>query len=86
MLGDFHEKLQRYAALVVNVGVHVQKGQTLVITAPISAIKRRSPPKAAVGMVSGMLKFDLSEYPVEGQLPDIPDLVEASNGMKSRYS
>ncbi|SEL49631.1 LLM class flavin-dependent oxidoreductase [Paenibacillus sp. OK003] len=42
------------------------------------------PPAAAVGMLSGMLKFDLSEYPVEGQLPDIPDPVEASNGMKSR--
>ncbi len=37
MLLDFREKLERYAALVVNVGVHVQKGQTLVITAPISA-------------------------------------------------
>ncbi|WP_269056311.1 aminopeptidase, partial [Paenibacillus tundrae] len=37
MLLDFREKLERYAALVVNVGVHVQRGQTLVITAPISA-------------------------------------------------
>lgn len=37
MLLDFREKLERYAALVVNVGVHVQRGQRLVITAPISA-------------------------------------------------
>lgn len=42
------------------------------------------PPAAVVGMLSGMLQFDLSEYPVDGQLPDIPDPVEASNGMKSR--
>ncbi|WP_419884812.1 LLM class flavin-dependent oxidoreductase [Paenibacillus sp. B-A-8] len=42
------------------------------------------PPAAVVGMLSGMLQFDLSEFPVDGQLPDIPDPVEASNGMKSR--
>lgn len=42
------------------------------------------PPSAVVAMLSGMLRFDLSEYPVDGQLPDIPDPVEASNGMKSR--
>lgn len=42
------------------------------------------PPAAVVGMLSGMLRFDLSEYPVDGQLPEIPDPVEASNGMKSR--
>ncbi|RAW12873.1 aminopeptidase [Paenibacillus taichungensis] len=37
MLLDFHEKLQRYAALVINIGVHIQRGQILVITAPIAA-------------------------------------------------
>ncbi|MBT2770860.1 aminopeptidase [Halomonas sp. ISL-60] len=36
---DFTEKLKRYAALTVNVGVNVQPGQTLVITAPISAVE-----------------------------------------------
>lgn len=42
------------------------------------------PSASVVGMLSGMLNFDLSGYPVEGQLPDIPNPVEASNGMKSR--
>jgi aminopeptidase len=34
---SFQEKLEKYAALAVEVGVNIQKGQTLVITAPISA-------------------------------------------------
>jgi len=42
------------------------------------------PPASAVMMLSGMLSFDLSSYPVEGQLPEIPNPVDASNGMKSR--
>ncbi|MFF2092873.1 LLM class flavin-dependent oxidoreductase [Paenibacillus sp. NPDC058174] len=42
------------------------------------------PPSMIVGMLSALLNFDLSGYPVDGQLPDIPDPVEATNGMKSR--
>jgi FMN-dependent oxidoreductase (nitrilotriacetate monooxygenase family) len=42
------------------------------------------PPEAVVGMLSGMLGFDLTHYPLDEQLPDIPDPVQASNGMKSR--
>lgn len=42
------------------------------------------PPETVVLMLSNMLNVDLSAYPLEGQLPDIPDPVEASNGMKSR--
>ncbi|MEK8127004.1 LLM class flavin-dependent oxidoreductase [Paenibacillus filicis] len=34
--------------------------------------------------LSQMLNFDLRPYPLDGELPDIPDPVEASNGMKSR--
>ncbi|WP_096154996.1 MULTISPECIES: aminopeptidase [Bacillus] len=34
---SFQEKLEKYAALAVEVGVNVQQGQTLVISAPISA-------------------------------------------------
>lgn len=34
---NVQEKMQRYAALVVEVGVNVQQGQTLVVTAPIQA-------------------------------------------------
>lgn len=41
-------------------------------------------PEEAVGFLSGMLQFDLSGYDVQQQLPDIPDPVGASNGMKSR--
>ncbi len=36
---DFTEKLMRYATLAVNVGVNLQVGQTLVITAPVSAVE-----------------------------------------------
>ncbi|MBB3111440.1 FMN-dependent oxidoreductase (nitrilotriacetate monooxygenase family) [Paenibacillus phyllosphaerae] len=41
-------------------------------------------PEEAVGFLSSMLQYDLSGYPVDEQLPDIPDPVGASNGMKSR--
>lgn len=41
-------------------------------------------PDEAVMMVSGILQYDLSGYPADGPLPDIPDPVKASNGMKSR--
>lgn len=41
-------------------------------------------PEDAVMMVSGILQFDLSSYPADGPLPEIPNPVEASNGMKSR--
>lgn len=41
-------------------------------------------PQEAVMMLSGILQTDLSGYPADGSLPDISDLVEASNGMKSR--
>ncbi|MFB9329120.1 LLM class flavin-dependent oxidoreductase [Paenibacillus aurantiacus] len=41
-------------------------------------------PEEAIGFLSGMLQTDLSGYPADGPLPDIPDPVIASNGMKSR--
>ncbi|WP_310551466.1 LLM class flavin-dependent oxidoreductase [Paenibacillus glufosinatiresistens] len=41
-------------------------------------------PEEAVMMVSGILQVDLGGYPADGPLPDIPDPVESSNGMKSR--
>ncbi len=41
-------------------------------------------PDEAVEFLSGMLQYDLSGYPADGPLPDIPDPVQASNGMKSR--
>ncbi|PZE21730.1 aminopeptidase [Paenibacillus xerothermodurans] len=34
---DFNEKLEKYAALAVQVGVNVQPGQTLVVTAPLAS-------------------------------------------------
>ncbi|MFF2018421.1 LLM class flavin-dependent oxidoreductase [Paenibacillus sp. NPDC058177] len=42
------------------------------------------PSSVIVGALSTMLNFDLSGYPIDGELPDIPDPVEATNGMKSR--
>ncbi|WP_284641124.1 aminopeptidase [Paenibacillus silviterrae] len=34
---DFQEKLERYASLAVQVGVNIQPGQTLVVTAPLAS-------------------------------------------------
>ncbi|MVP01050.1 LLM class flavin-dependent oxidoreductase [Paenibacillus lutrae] len=42
------------------------------------------PDDTIVLMLSGLLNFDLGGYPLDGQLPEIPDPVGASNGMKSR--
>ncbi|REK75534.1 aminopeptidase [Paenibacillus paeoniae] len=36
-MNDFQKSLEKYASLVVKVGVNVQPGQTLVVTAPILA-------------------------------------------------
>lgn len=36
---SFNEKLEKYAALAVEVGVNVQPGQTLVVTAPLVAVE-----------------------------------------------
>lgn len=33
----FHENLQKYADLAVKVGVNIQKGQTLVVNAPLTS-------------------------------------------------
>ncbi|MFC3799121.1 LLM class flavin-dependent oxidoreductase [Cohnella sp. GCM10012308] len=41
-------------------------------------------PEEATGFLSAMLQFDLIGYPVDGPLPEIPDPVGMSNGMKSR--
>jgi len=35
-MADFQQKLENYAALAVKVGVNIQPGQTLVVTAPLS--------------------------------------------------
>ncbi|USB32337.1 LLM class flavin-dependent oxidoreductase [Paenibacillus sp. YPG26] len=42
------------------------------------------PAELAVAALSGMVSYDLSAYPPDGPLPEIPDPVEKSNGMKSR--
>ncbi|GKS14163.1 monooxygenase [Paenibacillus chitinolyticus] len=42
------------------------------------------PTELAITALSGMVSHDLSAYPPDGPLPDIPDPVEKSNGMKSR--
>ncbi|MDQ1910001.1 aminopeptidase [Paenibacillus sp. GD4] len=36
-MADFQEKLERYASLAVQVGVNIQPGQTLVVTAPLAS-------------------------------------------------
>lgn len=37
-MATFEEKLQKYAELAVKNGINIQKGQTLIITAPVSAV------------------------------------------------
>lgn len=34
-MDTMNEKLREYAGLLVEVGLHVQKGQTLVISSPV---------------------------------------------------
>ena len=36
-MADFEQSLEKYARLAVEVGVNVQPGQTLVVTAPLLA-------------------------------------------------
>ncbi|MWC27593.1 NtaA/DmoA family FMN-dependent monooxygenase [Paenibacillus sp. MMS18-CY102] len=42
------------------------------------------PHEAAISLLSALISFDLSEYPVDGSLPDLPD-IEKVNGGKSRF-
>jgi len=42
------------------------------------------PVEAGVGLLSALISYDLSGYPVDGPLPDLPDL-EQINGGKSRF-
>ena len=36
---SFEQTLEKYAALAVNVGVNIQPGQTLSISAPLEAVQ-----------------------------------------------
>ncbi len=38
-VGDFHQELTKYAEITVRVGLNLQKGQTLFITAPLEAVE-----------------------------------------------
>ena len=38
-MADFEQSLEKYARLAVEVGVNVQPGQTLVVTAPLVAAR-----------------------------------------------
>lgn len=69
----------------------IMPGLSPILGATVEEAKRKErhlldliEPNEAVMIVSGMLQFDLSGYPADGPLPEIPDPVEASNGMKSR--
>lgn len=42
------------------------------------------PPAAGVGLLSAMIGVDLSHYPLDGPLPELPDL-DQINGGKSRF-
>ena len=43
------------------------------------------PPPVGVGLLSGLIGFDLSGYPLDGPLPELPS-VAAINGGKSRHT
>lgn len=42
------------------------------------------PPEAGIGLLSALISFDLSPYPIDGPLPDLPQLKDV-NGHKSRF-
>ncbi|MED4014249.1 MULTISPECIES: LLM class flavin-dependent oxidoreductase [Priestia] len=42
------------------------------------------PPAAGVGLLSAMIGVDLSQYPLDGPLPELPD-IDQVNGGKSRF-
>jgi FMN-dependent oxidoreductase (nitrilotriacetate monooxygenase family) len=43
------------------------------------------PQEAGVSLLSGLISFDLTPYPVDGPLPELPDLQQI-NGGKSRFT
>ena len=43
------------------------------------------PLEAGISLLSNLISFDLSPYPVDGPLPDLPEL-EQINGGKSRFT
>lgn len=43
------------------------------------------PKEAGISLLSNLISFDLSSYPVDGPLPDLPEL-EQVNGGKSRFT
>ncbi|MFC4778851.1 LLM class flavin-dependent oxidoreductase [Paenibacillus sp. GCM10023252] len=47
-------------------------------------LKKLIQPEAGVALLSFLISFDLSPYPVDGPLPELPDLAEV-NGTKSRF-
>lgn len=47
-------------------------------------LKELIPEKAGVGLLSSLISYDLSPYPVDGPLPDLPHISEI-NGGKSRF-
>jgi len=49
-----------------------------------SLLKELIPEKAGVGLLSSLISYDLSPYPVDGPLPDLPHISEI-NGGKSRF-
>ncbi|MDR6550548.1 LLM class flavin-dependent oxidoreductase [Paenibacillus qinlingensis] len=49
-----------------------------------AALQELVHPSVGLSMVSGVLRHDLSAYPLDGPLPDLPDSTEI-NGGKSRY-
>ncbi|OCT13043.1 nitrilotriacetate monooxygenase [Paenibacillus pectinilyticus] len=86
---EVHAKLAKYGR--TDQELRIMPGLSPILGDTVEEAQRKYqelqaliPPDAAVRLLSGMLSFDLSSYPVDEELPDIPDPVEASNGMKSR--
>ncbi|NQX61278.1 LLM class flavin-dependent oxidoreductase [Paenibacillus qinlingensis] len=86
---EVHAKLAKYGR--TDQEIRIMPGLSPILGDTVEEAQRKYqelqaliPPDAAVRMLSGFLSFDLSSYPVDEELPEIPDPVEASNGMKSR--
>ena len=86
---DVKGRLSKYGRapedLLIMPGVFPIIGRTEEEAAEKKALlERLIPEEAGVSLLSNLISFDLSPYPVDGPLPDLPELAQV-NGGKSRF-
>lgn len=86
---DVKGRLQHYGRTAEDVkimpGVFPIIGRTEEEADELEAkLKELIHPTVGVALLSGLISYDLSPYPVDGPLPELPDLSQI-NGQKSRF-